>query len=235
MKKLLLATLALTTLCLSACAPESVTLECQSNMSVSVDGCIENEQGELVPNVVLTYFLTDGCLAPSICFTNVTTGERACLPNLTTGSEQQISLTNLFGGSAYTFILEAVGSYIEQGLSLSLCEEENDNDQGGGDDVNDSQNCASTLRTSSSGCQENDQGVQTPSINLTYRISSSCTGMTLCYTNNQNTDQICFDELIPGQQQEVTLTDLLPDAQYRFVLTNGSITLSSSNTTSSCN
>ncbi|NRB47868.1 MAG: hypothetical protein HRU41_09370 [Saprospiraceae bacterium] len=235
MKKLMLATLALITLCLSACDPESVTLDCQSNMSVSVDGCIENEQGELVPNVVLTYFLTDGCLAPSICFTNLATGERTCLPELVSGSEQQISLTNLFGGSAYTFILEAVGSYIEQGLTLSLCEEENDNDQGGGDGVNDGQNCSSTLRTSSTGCQANDQGVQTPSIDLTYSISSGCTGMTLCYTNNQNTDRICFDDLILGQQQQVSLTDLLPETQYRFVLTNGSITLSSSNTASSCN
>ncbi len=90
MKKLMLATLALITLCLSACDPESVTLDCQSNMSVSVDGCIENEQGELVPNVVLTYFLTDGCLAPSICFTNLATGERTCLPELVRASSKRV-------------------------------------------------------------------------------------------------------------------------------------------------
>lgn len=235
MKKLMMATMALITLCLSACDPESVTLDCQSNMSVSVDGCIENERGELVPNVVLNYLLTDGCLAPTICFTNAGTGERECLPELITGSEQQVSLTHLFGGSAYTFVLEAVGSYIEQGVTLAICEEENNNDeQGGGDNGNDGQSCSSTLRTNHTGCQANDQGVQTPSIDLTYRISAGCTGMTLCYTNNQNSDRICFDELVAGQQQELTLTDLLPTAQYRFILTNGSITLSSSTTTNSC-
>ncbi len=234
MKKLILATLALIALCLSACDPESVTLECQSNMSVSVDGCIENEQGDLVPNVVLTYLLTDGCLAPTICFTNASTGVIECLPELITGSEQQISLSHLLAGSIYTFILEAVGSYIEQGVTLAICEGENDDEQGGGDGSNDGQNCSSTLRTSHTGCQTNDQGVQTPSIDLTYRVSTGCTGMTLCYTNNQNTDRVCFDELVAGQQQEVTLTDLLPEAQYRFILTNGSITLSSATTTTRC-
>lgn len=238
MKKLMLATLALIALCLSACNPESVTLECQSNMSINVDGCIENERGDLVPNVVLTYFLTDGCLAPTICFTNATTGERECLPDLIRGSEQHISLTHLFGGAAYTFVLEAVGSYIEQGVTLAICEDGNSDDnqdEGNGTGDNGSQSCSSTLRTSSTGCQANNEGVLTPSIDLTYRISNGCTGMTLCYTNNQNTDQVCFDELQPGQLQEVSLTDLLPDAQYKFVLTNGSVTLSSTTNTSSCN
>lgn len=236
MKKLMLATLALLTLCLSSCDPESVTLECQSNMSVSVEGCIENEQGDLVPNVILTYLLSDGCLAPSICFTNAATGARECLPDLITGSEQSISLTHLLGGSVYSFALEAVGSYIEQGVTLSICEEENDdNGQGEGNSGNDGQSCSSTLRTSYTGCQANDQGALSPTIDLTYRISNGCSGMTLCYTNDQNSEQICFDELTSGQLQEVKLRDLLPDTQYRFVLTNGSITLSSSTTTSSCN
>lgn len=236
MKKLMLATLALITLCLSSCDPESVTLECQSNMSVSVEGCIENEQGNLVPNVVLTYLLSDGCLAPSICFTNTTTGERECLPDLITGSEQSISLTHLLGGSVYSFALEAVGSYIEQGVTLDICEEENDDDgQDNDNNGNDGQSCSSTLRTSYTGCQANDQGVLSPTIDLTYRVSNGCSGMTLCYTNDQNSEQLCFDELTSGQLQEVKLTDLLPDTQYRFVLTNGSITLSSSTRTSSCN